>query len=150
MPDILSPQFEEKEPFPWGKMVLILAGIAGVVILVLVGWRVYRSPVTPATNKNIAGEQTTIEKEKEVAAARAAEPVARPTDSLDSDQDGLYDSEEVRLGTNPNLADTDQDGLNDFDEIIRGTNPLKADTDGDGVKDGDEIKQKRNPLIANK
>ena len=44
--------------------------------------------------------------------------------SLDSDQDGLNDSDEVNLHhSNPLLPDTDGDGMRDGDEIRAGTNP---------------------------
>ncbi|MEO0453291.1 MAG: Ig-like domain-containing protein [Verrucomicrobiota bacterium] len=38
-------------------------------------------------------------------------------DLFDSDGDGLYDSEEFQLGTDPNLADTDGDGYSDYQEV---------------------------------
>ena len=66
---------------------------------------------------------------------------------LDSDGDGLPDSEEVAYGTYHLDADTDGDGLNDGDEVINyGTDPLVADTDGDGLNDGDEVDNGTNPL----
>ena len=70
--------------------------------------------------------------------------------SDDDDKDGLTNSEEARLGTNPNVADTDGDGLKDGEEVNRyKTNPLKADTDGDGLSDGDEVlKYHTDPLKA--
>lgn len=46
--------------------------------------------------------------------------------SLDRDQDGLSDGDEIRLLTNPNNPDTDGDGYIDSLEIIRGYNPLIA------------------------
>lgn len=45
----------------------------------------------------------------------------------DSDNDGLTDTQETGLGTDPNNPDTDTDTLQDGEEIIRGGNPLKAD-----------------------
>jgi hypothetical protein len=45
----------------------------------------------------------------------------------DSDNDGLTDAEERRIGTNPNRADTDGDGRTDGEEVRYGTNPLVAD-----------------------
>jgi outer membrane protein OmpA-like peptidoglycan-associated protein len=59
----------------------------------------------------------------------------------DTDNDGLMDDEEEKLGTNPEDPDTDKDGLMDGEEVkTYSTNPLKADTDGDGLNDGDEVK----------
>jgi len=57
----------------------------------------------------------------------------------DSDSDGLTDSRERSLGTNPSLADTDGDGLDDLQETEGKTNATVADTDGDGLDDGEEI-----------
>ncbi len=45
---------------------------------------------------------------------------------LDSDSDGLFDPEEKRIGTDPQLFDTDRDGLNDKEEINAGRDPLVA------------------------
>lgn len=89
----------------------------------------------------------------------------------DADDDGVSDSQEAELGTDPNnldtdgdilydggeLAyetdildpDTDGDGLDDGDEVYNlGTNPLSADSDGDGVDDGDEVEAGTDPLEA--
>jgi hypothetical protein len=57
----------------------------------------------------------------------------------DDDDDGLTDTEEAALGTDPLLADTDGDGLSDAEEAVYGTDPLLADTDGDGFEDGVEV-----------
>ena len=67
----------------------------------------------------------------------------------DSDNDGLNDFLEGKLGTDINNADTDGDGLNDLDERSRKTDPLKVDTDGDGVSDYQEAKDGTNPLDKN-
>lgn len=45
----------------------------------------------------------------------------------DSDDDGLTDSEESVLGTDPNDADTDGDGIDDGTEVANGTDPLTPD-----------------------
>ncbi len=64
----------------------------------------------------------------------------------DSDDDGLLDSEEKRLGTDKNNSDTDQDGLNDFEEVRKWkTDPINPDSDDDGYKDGEEIRNGYNP-----
>jgi hypothetical protein len=65
----------------------------------------------------------------------------------DTDGDGLTDSQELALGTNPNDLDSDDDGISDGDEVngtgpltaSTKTNPLISDTDGDGIKDGTEV-----------
>ncbi len=59
---------------------------------------------------------------------------------LDSDGDGLYDWEELELGTDPFNPDTDGDGLTDYEEVrIYGTDPLNPDSDFDGLTDGEEV-----------
>ncbi len=59
--------------------------------------------------------------------------------NLDSDGDGLTDSEEMELGTDPLDPDTDRDGLWDGAELKWGTDPLDPDSDGDGLEDGEEV-----------
>lgn len=46
---------------------------------------------------------------------------------VDVDEDGLLDSEELALGTDPDVADSDGDGMNDGDEVANGRNPLGDD-----------------------
>ncbi|MGB0370864.1 MAG: hypothetical protein ACPGN3_05885 [Opitutales bacterium] len=47
---------------------------------------------------------------------------------LDSDFDGLWDFEEINLGTDPYKSDTDDDGITDFAEVNSlNTDPLIAD-----------------------
>lgn len=55
----------------------------------------------------------------------------------DSDGDGLFDSIELNLGTNPNNPDSDGDGISDNIEVrpSAGGNPAKIDTNGDGTID---------------
>lgn len=58
----------------------------------------------------------------------------------DIDGDGLTNTDETNLGTDPYNSDTDADGLTDGDEVnVTFTNPLLLDTDGDGLSDGDEV-----------
>ena len=54
---------------------------------------------------------------------------------VDSDRDGIYDFEEIKIGTDPTKRDTDGDRLSDGVEIEIGTNPLQIDTDFDGYDD---------------
>ncbi|MGE5498386.1 MAG: OmpA family protein, partial [Syntrophothermus sp.] len=67
----------------------------------------------------------------------------------DTDGDKLNDGDEVqKYKTNPLKADSDGDGLSDYDEVMKyKTDPNKPDTDGDGLNDGDEVlKYKTDPL----
>jgi len=58
----------------------------------------------------------------------------------DDDNDGLTDSFEGTIGTDPFLVDTDSDTLTDGDEVnLYSTDPVLADSDGDGFDDGVEI-----------
>lgn len=60
--------------------------------------------------------------------------------SNDSDNDGISDCEEEKLGLDPNNKDTDSDGLEDGAELnTYKTDPKNADSDGDGLKDGEEV-----------
>jgi hypothetical protein len=76
--------------------------------------------------------------------------------SLDADGDGLPDSLELLIGTDPLLADSDGDGLSDFQEVAwdgdasdydrdLDLNPLVVDTDRDGFGDGMEAAAEHDP-----
>ncbi|MBI5116586.1 fibronectin type III domain-containing protein [Candidatus Poribacteria bacterium] len=82
---------------------------------------------------------------------------------LDSDSDGLSDSDETSVyGTLPNDDDSDNDGINDGDEVAywgsrwnqdidadARINLLDDDSDGDGVNDGQERTNGTDPGIPN-
>jgi len=58
----------------------------------------------------------------------------------DDDDDGVIDTDENALGTDPLNRDSDGDGLGDGEEIYDfGTDPLDQDSDDDGLWDGDEV-----------
>jgi hypothetical protein len=77
--------------------------------------------------------------EEVVATGSVAEAPLAPA-KIDSDQDGLFDDEEIALGTDKNKADTDGDALADGEEInLYKTSPLKIDTDNDELSDFEEI-----------
>jgi hypothetical protein len=62
----------------------------------------------------------------------------------DNDEDGLSNSQEPGLGTDPNNPDTDGDGLSDGQEVNQyGTDPKNVDSDGDTLQDGLEVNTHR-------
>lgn|GEM_PF-4794594 len=61
-----------------------------------------------------------------------------PPIEIDTDGDGLLDSQEKEFGTDPFSRDTDADGLTDNQEIKIGVDPLKRDTDNDGIIDSED------------
>jgi len=81
----------------------------------------------------------------EPAPADPASPPDTTSPVTDSDGDGLLDSQEAELGTDPAATDTDGDGLSDAAEVglasgaAIGTDATLSDTDGDGVGDGAEV-----------
>jgi hypothetical protein len=64
----------------------------------------------------------------------------------DDDNDGLSDTDEAAIGTDPLDADSDDDGITDYNETLydtiegynpaTDTNPLSPNTDGDAYPDG--------------
>jgi len=95
------------------------------------------------TNTEPVVEETVQEQpaQQEIPAPQVTAPVI-----VDSDNDGLIDTEEIRLGTNPNNPDTDTDRLFDGEEAnVYHTDPLNKDTDGDGFEDGSEVQNGYDP-----
>ena len=70
-------------------------------------------------------EESLAELEEELAEVSGQEPVTLGTD-IDADGDGLPNSAEEQLGTDPNNPDSDGDGYIDGLEVARGYNPLVA------------------------
>lgn len=63
--------------------------------------------------------------------------------TVDSDGDGLLDSTECFIGTDPHNPDTDGDTLSDGDEVlVYGTDPRATDSDEDGMRDDFEVRNK--------
>lgn len=74
-------------------------------------------------------EPTTGEEEEPQAPAEQQEPSQEPTTyttSIDSDGDGLTNTEEALYQTEARIADTDGDGFNDGPELINGYSPRSA------------------------
>lgn len=69
---------------------------------------------------------------QEITSYIAKHQIAEPLGTIDSDQDGLCDLQELYFGTDPLTADSDADGLNDGDEYyFYGTDPTKPSTQND-------------------
>ena len=84
------------------------------------------------------------------AASKAFWRISVVESGMDSDGDGLVDSEEFLFGSDLYASDSDKDGLQDTVEFTAGTSPVFADTDGDGVTDQDELSNNQlDPLAAN-
>jgi len=69
----------------------------------------------------------------------------------DSDADGIVDSAEQRVGTDPlvfngHASDLDSDGISDLEETASSLNPRLADSDGDRIDDSSELLYGFNPL----
>ncbi len=123
-----------------------------------------------ATQTAIAVAQTIVVATQSGAATQVAQTAVVEGDT---DGDGLVDTQEGVLGTDPNNPDTDGDGLRDGDEVLiyatnprsrdsdndilldfeeintHKTNPNNPDTDGDGIPDGLEVAQGTDPLVPN-
>ena len=67
---------------------------------------------------------------------------------LDTDGDGLSDSQENELGTDPESSDTDGDGLSDLEEANGESDPLQSDADSDGLNDSEELAANTDPNNA--
>jgi TolB protein len=107
---------------PWMGVTLVI-GFLGLCLLFLV----------PFNNMQVAANATQTASFELTQAVLSGEG--------DSDSDGLINSEEIKIGTDPLKPDTDEDGLLDGEEASTyTTNPLVSDTDNDGLRDGDEVK----------
>ncbi len=69
-------------------------------------------------------------------------------EAVDSDGDGLTDTEETDAGTDPASEDSDADGVKDGVEVESGLDPVSSDTDGDGYTDGAELAEGTDPNDA--
>ena len=74
-----------------------------------------------------------------VLVADGTDPLDSTDDLLDSDGDGLTDTLELSLGSNPYDTESDGDGISDAHEYSIGTDPGSADSDNDGLDDDVEL-----------
>jgi len=151
VPSAPPPRKEKiKKPFKLKKVVVL---IIVVVILAGIGFGVFYnlpkiSDFLKTFLKTIGTPLETPAKETEETDIDTTPLVTQPSEPivLDTDGDGLLDTEEDNLGTDKNNPDSDNDGLFDKEEVkIYLTDPLNPDTDGDGIIDGEEVEQGRDP-----
>jgi len=154
-----------------GDFKYLIIGILSLAVVLVVGWFVYQQILKPryltpkiAEENTLGVDYNTIADEPVVENLEITTETA-PVDAqalinqvpeiqavdLDTDGDGLTDTEETALGTNINKIDSDDDGLSDKEEAkVWETNPLDADSDGDGYTDGQEVEGGYNPNGAGK
>lgn len=143
------------------KNILIIALV--VIIIVGGGYWVYanyggklglkkETEVIDTSEVNSSNDVQNQTPQDEIAPEINQEIIVEEVESIepkDSDNDGLTDEQEERLGTDPNDIDTDSDGLIDKIEVnVYKTDPLNPDTDGDGYNDGEEVRNKYDPNDA--
>ncbi|MEZ4869224.1 MAG: RICIN domain-containing protein [Caldilineaceae bacterium] len=114
----------------------------------------------PAFNPHVnplesANRNLEVTLQSPTASLPAVPAAALPTDTgVDTDQDGLSDFGEQRVGTDPNKADTDEDGISDTLEVKGFTmggqtwypDALAIDSNNDGIGDGQEWDNDANGL----
>ena len=122
--------------------ILVAVGVIGSAVWLFILKKPPASPQpVPATQAPAPVVPEVISPPPEVA------PPTTTAATVDSDNDGLSDAEELQLGTDPRNPDTDGDGLFDGEEEkVYHTNPLDKDTDKDGYSDGEEVQNGYNPL----
>ncbi len=129
------------------KTIFITIGIVcalGIGIIAYVWVRSSTSLTPVVTTKDISTEL-----KQSVEAQKKWQQAVDNTKSTDADLDGLTDSEETKLGTDPHKLDTDGDGLSDYAEVnVYKSNPLKASTRGDGTTDGWKVKHRLDPVTG--
>ena len=153
----LRPDIEWKEPISNPiKQALsrsstqkVLIGLIFVIVtlfLILIIFEQIPNLISPPENgDDIVGPSTQVVSVIETPTRELNQenlPTQSPTVNIneDTDGDGLSNSFELEIGTDPNKKDTDRDGLEDGEEVYQyGTNPKKNDTDSDTLSDGDEI-----------
>lgn len=86
--------------------------------------------MSSSTEEEMEEEASSTEEEMEEASTTPEEIL--PEEAIlivvtDSDNDGLFDSEELLLGSDSSLSDTDGDGYDDLSEVLGLYNPINTD-----------------------
>ena len=132
-----------KKGGPLKKFLLVLIIVIVVLFLLIGGYMVYSTYLRDNQNSGPAENNVnqTIENSPSVTNQTNAPVNQEPVEVIeDKDGDGLSDQEEKELGSDPKLSDSDQDDLFDLEEVrVYKTDPTNPDTDKDGFQDGEEV-----------
>lgn len=72
----------------------------------------------------------------------------KPPEPVDTDGDGLSDTDEAAAGTDPSNPDSDNDGINDGQEVADGTDPLNVLDPGPGGGPGGQANRPLAGLLS--
>lgn len=150
----LSGQVSEKGLIPMWSIPAALAVFLLCCLLVIIPLRSTQAQAQATQTASFNQTQAALsgQEDSDGDGLTNTEEASLGTDPLvaDTDADRLLDGDEVKTyKTNPILPDTDNDALPDGVEVLeRKTDPLNPDTDADLLKDGAEITSNTNPLVA--
>lgn len=137
---------KEKKPRNWKKFI---RPVIIIIIIVIVGFGIFYGQAKIRdflSSKKSPGTTPTVIQGTGEGGTTPSDVTPLAPEVLDLDADGLLNIEEDELGTDKNNPDSDGDGLFDREEVkIYLTNPLNPDSDGDGVSDGQEVRQGKDP-----
>ncbi|MBU1036920.1 hypothetical protein KKF32_02705 [Patescibacteria group bacterium] len=146
LPDDTADTGTSNKKFYWIGLIVLIIVVAGGGYYVFSKFFKANPDELPLLNINTAGQQN-INMNQNINTPPQSNGNVNENTDIDSDKDGLTDTEEADLGTDPMEPDSDGDGLFDREEArIYNTNPLNPDTDGDGYLDGEEVDNGYNPL----
>jgi len=101
------------------KLNFVLIAIILIVGIFIGAYLTVKTKISLADISKLVSKNDNQEKIKE----------SKKEENKDTDKDGLFDWEEIVIGTDPNNPDTDGDGYLDGEEIITGYSPLKMAPD---------------------
>ncbi len=129
------PNNPQPSPSPSGVSKTALIAISIFLLVAVVGGVVFLR-MRSVDEGGLAGDLRVERGAERPAVAGEARPANPDTDTVvpaavlppDTDGDGIRDTDEQTLGTNPQKVDSDDDGASDFEEIYtRKSNPLVKD-----------------------
>lgn len=149
----------QEAPFSGRKILIIIITLVILIVLGFGSLWIYTSFIKKNISENnfipsdtSSDDTTSIPVDTTPDSTVIIPTSTNPEDSIlfgepvDTDSDGIIDTDEEGYGTNALSWDTDQDELSDGDEVmVWKTNPLVFDTDSDGYSDGVEVKNGYKP-----